>query len=607
MTLIKPEEHKILVVDDDASILHLMNRFLTSKGYNVYTAISAEEAINKCSSTEYDLILVDIYLSSKISGLELMSWLEEHQPSAIKIVLSGTTKVEDVVEAVHKGAFDFILKPIESLEVFLHQIERAIKYKVVKRENEILFQELQRKNIELENRLAELELAYQVVQAQAEIFQEDLRRAERIQRGLLPKQLPHNEKCSLSVFYQPLNKIGGDLFDVFDLGPQKLGVYIADTSGHGIGSALVTTFLKYVFSPKVITEGDCGQSIPPSELLRKLNEKLVHGPFGYEMFMSLCYIVIDFEEMTLEVCNAGHPPLFWKHSQTNKVEFIRVPAPALGIVPGAKFSSMKFDLEQEDTILLYTDGMVSLEKNSGEKFNEEELKSLLERSNSNPYEMIQMLEKEISPFLESTSQRDDMTLLWFCLTPQKDPQIIYRPVLEFAPTSIVSSARGILYGVKNHTCFIKISGTGTWREANILYEFFKKTTKEKPELSRWVFDFSECAQLESTFFGVLHLICSNADEARFPTISLQNIGKPLLKEFSELGLADILIHFAFEPEPLPSNLTSISTQKSQENLLDFIISAHQALITANPANSARFEQLLSILREEKAKKSNHSS
>ncbi|MCX8065838.1 MAG: SpoIIE family protein phosphatase [Candidatus Hydrogenedentes bacterium] len=606
MVQIRPGEHKILVVDDDPSILHLLEKVLNKKGYIAHTASSAEEAIEKCSSINFDLILIDIYLSGSMNGLEFMSWLEEHHPYLIKIVLSGTTKVQDVVEAVHKSAFDFILKPIESWEVFYHQIERAIKYKVVKVENERLLEELQNKNRELENRLAELELAYQIVQAQTEIFQEDLRRAERIQRGLLPKQLPHHDKCSVSVFYQPLNKIGGDLFDVFDLDTHKLGLYIADTSGHGIGSALVTTFLKYVFRPKIpLEKGSCKIALP-SELLRELNDTLVNGPFGYEMFMSLCYIVVDFKEKTLEVCNAGHPPILWKHIKTNDIERIRVPAPALGIVPNAKFSSMKYSWEWGDSIILYTDGIVNLEDSQGRKFKEDELVNLLEANNSKPIDVIQTLEKNLSNYINSKLQKDDMTLIYLRLSPQEDSQIIYRPVEVFTPASFASSAKGLLYATKDHTCYIKISGTGTWREAHTLNEFFRRMIQENPNMSKWVFDFSECSQLESTFFGILHLICTTAEKNGSPKISLQNIGRPLLKEFSELGLADILIHFAFEPENLPQSLNPISQPKSQENLLDFIIEAHQALISADPANSDRFAQLLSLLREEKNKKADHS-
>lgn len=607
MKTIKPEEHTILVVDDDQSILNLLEKLLKKKGYVVYCASSGEDAIEKCSSTNFDLILIDIYLSGNISGLEFMSWLEENHPSSIKIVLSGTTKIEDVVESVHKGAYDFVLKPIENWEVFFHQIERAIKYKLIKNENESLIKELQNKNIELENRVAELELAYQIVQAQAEIFQEDLRRAERIQRGLLPKQLPHYDKCSLSVFYQPLNKIGGDFFDVFDLNSDKLGLYIADTSGHGIGSALVTTFLKYVFRPKLSNENNSSQIILPSELLKGLNDTLVNGPFGYEMFMSLCYIVVDFKERTLEVCNAGHPPILWKHSKTNKIESIRVPAPALGIVPNAKFTSMKFDWEWGDSIILYTDGITNLEDPNGKKFKEEDLVALLEANSSNPSEVIRTLEMGLSDYLNRKSQKDDMTLLYLNLAPQDSSQITYRPVERITSVSLASTVKGLHYAIKNHTCYVKISGTGTWREAHTLNDFFKRMTQEYPHLSRWVFDFSECSQLESTFFGVLHLICTTAEKNGFPEISLQNIGRPLIKEFSELGLADILVHFSFEPDFLPSELNPITPPKSQENLLDFIIDAHQALISADPSNYDRFAQLLSILKEEKSRKADHSS
>jgi hypothetical protein len=83
--------------------------------------------------------------------------------------------------------------------------------------------------------------------------------------------------------------------------------------------------------------------------------------------------------------------------------------------------------------------------------------------------------------------------------------------------------------------------------------------------------------LESTFFGVLHQICSISEQKRSPQIALQNISRPLLKEFSELGLADILVHFLFEPESLPAELQPIKVPDTQERMIDFILNAHEML------------------------------
>lgn len=589
----------LLIVDDEPSILLMMERVLTSHGYDVQSCKSAELAISILIQQDFDLVLIDLYLEGKMDGFALMSWLNENKPHLIKIVLSGTTKIEDVVNAVHKGAYDFILKPIDSWDMFTHQINRAIEHKRVKEYNEQLLEEIQKKNIELENRLSELELAYQLVQAQTEIFQQDLRRAERIQRALLPKILPNHHQISASIYFNPLNRIGGDLVDILLLDDSHVGIYIADTSGHGIGSALVTTFLKYAFRPKCMDKDKEHQIVSPKDLLLDLNEKLVYGPFGYEMFMSLSYAVIDFSQQTIEICNAGHPSILWRHNSSNTVEVIRVPAPALGIVSRAKFTSMTFSWEQGDTFLFYTDGIVNLQNNQGNKFTQQNLIQLLERDTGNPQEMLQKLDNELSYWTKQKLQKDDMTLIWLTLKGQDNPQLVYFPAQEITSLNINISARGIMHAIHNNTCYIKIIGTGTWREAYGLSDFLQKLKDERNDITRFVFDFSECAQLESTFFGVLHQLCYLSEKENYPQIVLQNIGRPLLKEFSELGLADILVHFLFEPEPLPSELKPITIPASQERMVDFILNAHELLISADPHNAPRFEQLITLLKEEK--------
>ena len=591
----------LLIVDDEPSILTLMERALTKQGYEVQTSSSGEKALQILKEKDFDLVLVDLYLKGEMNGFELMSWLNENKPHLEKIVLSGTTKIQDVVNAVHYGAYDFVLKPIDSWDMFFHQINRAIEHRRIKEYNEQLIKEIQKKNIELENRLAELELAYQLVQAQTEVFQQDLQKAERVQRALLPKVIPKHQSISAAVYYHPLNRIGGDLLDIFQLDENRIGIYIADTSGHGIGSALVTTFLKYAFQPKYSKDGEENKIISPKDLLKNLNDKLVSGPFGYEIFMSLCYAIIDLQNQTIEICNAGHPSVLWRHNQNNIVEVIRVPAPALGIVSRARFTSMTYSWDWGDTFLFCTDGILNLQNGESEKFTQQNLIELLEEDTGSPQKMLHQLDEKLSLWTNQKLQKDDMTLIWFTLKGQENPQIAYYPLQEPAPFSRSVSTRGVLYAIQKDTCYLKITGTGTWREAYSLYDLLQKIKEENKQVERWVFDFSECTQLESTFFGVLHQLCSNSEQKGSPQIALQNIARPLLKEFSELGLADILVHFLFEPEPLPAELQPITMPATQERMVDFILNAHEMLISADPSNAPRFEQLITLLKEEKNK------
>ncbi|HOV32655.1 MAG TPA: SpoIIE family protein phosphatase [Candidatus Hydrogenedens sp.] len=591
----------ILIVDDELSILTLMDKILTKQGYEVQVCISAEKAVQILKESDFDLVLVDLYLKGRLNGFELMLWINENKPYLVEIVLSGTTKIEDVVKAVYFGAYDFVLKPIDSWEMFLHQINRAVEHKRIKEYNEQLTKEIQKKNAELENRIAELELAYQLVQAQTEVFQQDLQKAERIQRTLLPKNIPRHQNISASVYFHPLNRIGGDLMDIFQLDENHIGIYIADTSGHGIGSALVTTFLNYAFQPKYSEDSGEVKIVSPKILLKNLNEKLVSGPFGYEIFISLCYAIIDLQNQTIEICNAGHPTVLWRHNHSNMVEVIRIPAPALGIVSGAKFTSMTYSWDWNDTFIFYTDGILNLQDSENEQFTQQNLMELLEQDTGNPAEMVHQLDEKLSKWIEQRLQRDDMTLIWFALKGQENPQIIYYPLQESAPLSISLSTRDVLYGIQKNTCYLKITGTGTWREAYSLYDFLQKLKEENKQVERWVLDFSECTQLESTFLGVLHQLCLASEEKGSPQIALQNIARPLLKEFSELGLADIFIHFLFESESLPAELQPITMPTTQERLIDFILNAHEMLISADPSNAPRFEQLITLLKEEKNK------
>jgi cyclic di-GMP phosphodiesterase len=122
-----PPEKKILVVDDDESLVGLLRTVLSSSGYNVETAISGAEALRLTRIFRPDLILMDIGLPD-ISGLEILRQIRTQADfrEIIVMLITGTTGLEMKIEGFNTGANDYISKPINPRELLL-KIDRFLK------------------------------------------------------------------------------------------------------------------------------------------------------------------------------------------------------------------------------------------------------------------------------------------------------------------------------------------------------------------------------------------------------------------------------------------------------------------------------------------------
>jgi PAS domain S-box-containing protein len=147
-----PLSSTILLIDDEPPVRASFKNFLEDHNYRVLTAENGKIGLDIFCRQQPDLVVVDLRMP-QMDGLEVLAVLHEKSPETPVIVASGTGNISDVVEALHRGAWDFILKPIADLKVLQHAIEKALERKWLKsRESE--FQErLQR---EIENKTSEL-------------------------------------------------------------------------------------------------------------------------------------------------------------------------------------------------------------------------------------------------------------------------------------------------------------------------------------------------------------------------------------------------------------------------------------------------------------------
>ncbi len=119
------DKKRILVVDDDKAILRSFKDILQSEGYNVDTAETGQEALEKTDAQFFNLVLLDIKLPD-IEGTELLAEIHEYRPQTMKIMVTGHASLENAVESVNLGADAYIMKPVKPKEL-LRVVEEKLK------------------------------------------------------------------------------------------------------------------------------------------------------------------------------------------------------------------------------------------------------------------------------------------------------------------------------------------------------------------------------------------------------------------------------------------------------------------------------------------------
>lgn len=127
---------KILVVDDEPAIREVIQEYLAEAGYQIKTAGDGLEALELMARHEFDVVITDLSMPN-LDGFGLMKKALDLQPLTSIIVLSGQGTFENAIEAVHRGAYDFVAKPVRDFKTFKITVDRGLEHKslLVGREN----------------------------------------------------------------------------------------------------------------------------------------------------------------------------------------------------------------------------------------------------------------------------------------------------------------------------------------------------------------------------------------------------------------------------------------------------------------------------------------
>ena len=145
----------ILVVDDEEVIHQLFKKLLSEQNYTVDFAVSGEGALEKLRVGEYNLVIVDKNMPG-MSGLDLMRSARKLQPQLEFIVITGFGSKEAAIEALRLGAFDFIEKPFEDMELVKEKVVKALERQQLSYENQVLADHLREAHKDLSGTIENL-------------------------------------------------------------------------------------------------------------------------------------------------------------------------------------------------------------------------------------------------------------------------------------------------------------------------------------------------------------------------------------------------------------------------------------------------------------------
>jgi len=282
-----------------------------------------------------------------------------------------------------------------------------------KREMEILLMETAESKDLMEEQAAKLAMALAEVDEKNDIIEgqnikmvDELKMAGRLQKSLLPNIYENLNGVSVSSKYIPSIHIGGDLYDVVDIGHGMTGFIIADVSGHGVAAALVSSMFKMSFHALAANVAS------PKILFHMLNQEF--NPILTEDYITAFYLLADCTTNTITYANAAHPtPLLFK-KRTSEIIELDTDGLFLGMFDEGMYEEKTItNIENGDALLLYTDCILETENTRREPFGKNRLKDVFARSlkESHGQDVIDRIEAEVRNYNACENFDDDFTML----------------------------------------------------------------------------------------------------------------------------------------------------------------------------------------------------
>ena len=236
----------------------------------------------------------------------------------------------------------------------------------------------------------------------------ELELAQNVQKMLLPQEAPTIAGLEIAAFSRPAQILGGDYFDFIDFRNGFHGLAIADVAGHGVSASLHMASIQALLRTLVPVNKS------PAEVMRQVHKLFIHN-IRFETFVTFFIGAFDSSTKALTYCNAGHQPPLVLHktkSEKESVEMLWPTGAAIGLVEEADLAEKTIELQEEDLLVMYTDGVTEAVNPQNQEFGRERLVKLSQNVNNiSVKKLIQEIRKSLEGFSEGKPFVDDTTIV----------------------------------------------------------------------------------------------------------------------------------------------------------------------------------------------------
>ncbi|MBS0619275.1 MAG: SpoIIE family protein phosphatase [Spirochaetes bacterium] len=265
----------------------------------------------------------------------------------------------------------------------------------------------------VEERTRELTQANAALEAKDKLIQMELDFASEIQKGIIPARIEEWNGLRFYGFYKPMEKVSGDYYDVFPTHGNRMGVLMADVSGHGVPAALITTMAKVAFARAA------QNTASPAQTFREVNDQLLQIVTTQD-YLTAFYLTID-ETHHFYFGNASHQHAKIVRAETLTVESLDTDGLFVGAMREAdtSYAEKESRLYAGDRLYLYTDGLIEIRNRENEELGNERFDVLLAAARDFAGEKaVPHIVEEVFRFAEGNKPNDDISILMVEVDPQ---------------------------------------------------------------------------------------------------------------------------------------------------------------------------------------------
>lgn len=377
---------RLLLVEDSSTMRRMLSTMLAEAGFEVQTANDGLQGLAKARlDPRPELILTD-YEMPELDGAGLCKALKADAELRSTPVLMLTTLGEskNKIAGLEAGADDYIQKP-KGQDDFR---ELCARINAHLRNADL--------NLELGERNRLLEAAHKKLTFELEL-------ARKVQFALMPRPPKPRGVLHAAVRYTPANQLGGDVYDFYRFDNNRLGILVADVSGHGVNSAMLSGMVKALAASLSIAV------MEPGELLAGLDVAgEQHFPEGY--FCTAFFLIADEETGLVRYAGVGHPPAIIVGPNGPRTLPSNPGMLGIGMVDGTAGGSDR--ILPGESLVVYTDGLTDAMDPEDVLFGEDRLKTLLQSYHgADPSEILTKVDQALATHTAPGRPSDDVNII----------------------------------------------------------------------------------------------------------------------------------------------------------------------------------------------------